>query len=180
MARRFDKLKNRILGAVFDQTDQALEILKDILSELSEEMQEASVWTGGLSEGIDYSITKKRVRKNEFVAVVRITDPVFNILDEGVYKVPRYASSYGLKAFPLAYPRSSKKSGSKVRHMTTPNSLQVREAKVVDGVLFRPVIYTPVAARNYQYQIESELRSRIEAAGLQVEVNVSKEKGDGE
>lgn len=167
---RFNKLKNRIIGAIFDQSDRAVEILEEILSDLAADMEAKSIWTGGLGD-LQYSVKKYDVGKRDYRIVVHVTDKVFNILDEGVDKVPRYAASYGLKAFPIVNPR--------IRTMTTPDTLNLKAANALDKTIFRPVIYSPIEPRNFMEQIEKRLRERIADEGWQVKITVSKEKGDG-
>lgn len=209
MAKRegIESTKSKIKAEALRQLARAAEIFQEEANEVVAEMHQNSQWTGGLQDA-SVEVTKfvrRRGGKDKLFnmsVTVTITDDVYNILDEGVHQVPRRAVDYGLKAFPMAYPRSLKGNswkpperkkkyktkGAKKRridladegheHMTAPDSIVFQPAKPLDDTIFRPIIYTPIPARNFTEQITEAARTRIAEEGLQVKFRVKKDKGD--
>lgn len=187
MAREgIENTKKKVREEAMRQIRRAAEIFQEEAEKVVLDMRQNSVWTGGLSDA-DINVTQAIRRRGgkdglfNMSMTITILDNVYNILDEGVSYVPRYASDYGLKAFPMAFPRSPKEELSN-EHMTTPNSLEFQPARVVEKTLFRPVIRTPIKPRNFTKQIAERTRDRIADEGLQVKFTYKKDKGgdDGE
>lgn len=81
---------------------------------------------------------------------------VFNILDQGERVAKGPAVKYGIKAWPMYTPRQSPNS-----HMTAPNSIRVKTPTLVEDLIFRPVIYNPIAARNFMKIIKDEIEKEF-------------------
>lgn len=184
MARRqgIENTKAKVREAALRQIRRAAEIFQEVADEVVRDMQSNSQWSGGL-QGADIEVTQAIRRRGgrdglyNMSLTLAIIDDVYNILDEGVSQVPRYAKSYGLKAFPMQFPRSEEFG---YEHMTQPNSIEFQPARTDADVIFRPVIYRPIQARNFTEQIANEARKRIAQEGLQVKFKYKKESEDGE
>lgn len=168
------QVKNFIQNIGKDQVERAAEIIQEEFDKLIQELQDTSAHSMPFGD-LEATVEVVQNSKRQFLARVWIENKVFNILDEGVDDVPRFAADYGLKAFPLHFVR---KPGYEPGNqpMTEPDSIDVKPAVIGEDLIYRPAIYEPIPARNFTDLIEERARDRIRAEGLQVDFTVEKVK----
>lgn len=173
------KLIRDLSGTGDRQADRALEIVKEEFDKVLADMRANSILTQPFDD-LEVVVTKRKEGR-DFVYTVGIDNPVYNILDEGVSQVPRHAADYGLKAFPIHAPRKPGYEPGN-RSMTTPGSLGfqtafsgVPEDDNGEQIIFRPTIYSPIAARHFTQQVEARALQRCKDEGLQIDLKIVKQ-----
>lgn len=133
-----------------------------------------------LRDGIDNGFTKalKGVelvvwRKRRYRSIPRsikiyvpddtdeIPNIVFHVLNTGRAALGD-ASEYGLKAWPMSYPRKEIYGNTP---MTKPRSPVMQPANSVEPIVFRPTIYSSIAPRNFMKEIYKRAKKRLKEEG---------------
>ena len=162
-----------------EQTARGLVIVQEEFDALNRDLIAKSILTQPF-EGLKANVTIERDANNHVKYTVSISDMVWNLLDDGIEKVPRYAKDYGLKVFKLYAPRSPRfESGN--RPMSQPNSTTLQTAvsnverdKFGRQVIYRPVIRVAVPPRNWTVLVAERAKQRIREEGVQVGITILK------
>lgn len=178
------KLQLRIRSYAEMEAERGAEILQEEFDKFLDHLVETAVLTSPF-ESLEAVITRS-FKDNAVTFRVEVANKVYGILDEGVTtNLPRHASDYGIKAFPMEVPRrphhevgNRRMSKALSLKLQTPvSNVETDDSKAGEGrqIIFRPVIRNPIPARNFTAEVIKLAEKKIKDEGVDVTFTILKD-----
>lgn len=174
--RNIDIIKNKAAAKrflrqfLFDKSDEALQRAADILVEEYEKFFRQAEDNGHTKVFADAQVEMEVEDDGDKITNIRVFVPdeggggnlIFHVLDNGT-KALGAAADYGLKAWPMAFPRNPDFGNSP---MTQPGSPELSPAFSIEPLVFRPVINNPIKPRKFTKSILDKAKARWKSEGI--------------